>query len=139
MTEGEKRIADALRACGEVHLPDDFADRLVARLRAREDETSSAEGTPTKPVKGHLNPFARIVLLAASVTLLLGFVPIVFEARTPKGEQVAQTCDQLRSVERPSHPENKLTGWMILGFCREAFRRRVKPFLQRTRRRKDDE
>lgn len=71
MTEDEKKIAEAIRKSVDVRLPEDFADRLVQRIR---------EGK--KDVKDHGvlgKGLARVVLVAASVTLLLGFVPTVFE------------------------------------------------------------
>ena len=123
MTEDEKKIAEAIRKSVDVRLPEDFADRLVQRIR---------EGK--KDVKDHGvlgKGLARVVLVAASVTLLLGFVPGVFE-RNDAGRDV-------RIVHfgeiRPSDPDRvpsdfQLTGLALFGFCREAIRRRVKPLVQ---------
>ena len=123
MTEDEKKIAEAIRRSVDVRLPEDFADRLVQRIR---------EGK--KDVKDHGvlgKGLARVVLVAASVTLLLGFVPGVFE-RDDAGRDVRIVhFDEIR----PSNPNRvpsdfQLTGLAMFGFCREAIRRRVKPLGQ---------
>ena len=123
MTEDEKKIAEAIRRSVDVRLPEDFADRLVQRVR---------EGK--KDVKDHGvlgKGLARVVLVAASVTLLLGFVPAVFD-RSDAGRdiRVAQ-CDSIRPSDPNRMPSDfQLNGLALFGFCREAIRRRVKPLVR---------
>ena len=123
MTEDEKKIAEAIRKSVDVRLPEDFADRLVQRIREGKED-----------VKDHgvlCKGLARVVLVAASVTLLLGFVPTVFE-RDDAGRDVRIVhFDEIR----PSDPNRmlsdfQLNGLALFGFCREAIRRRVKPLVQ---------
>ena len=123
MTEDEKKIAEAIRKSVDVRLPEDFADRLVQRIR---------EGK--KDVKDHGvlgKGLARVVLVAASVTLLLGFVPGVFE-RNDAGRDVRIVhFDEIRPTDPNRMPSDfQLTGLALFGFCREAIRRRVKPLVQ---------
>ena len=123
MTEDEKKIAEAIRKSVDVRLPEDFADRLVQRIR---------EGK--KDVKDHGvlgKGLARIVLVAASVTLLLGFVPTVFE-RDDAGRDVRIVhFDEIRPSDPNRMPSDfQLNGLALFGFCREAIRRRVKPLVQ---------
>ena len=132
MTEDEKKIAEAIRKSVDVRLPEDFADRLVQRIR---------EGT--KDVKDHgvlCKGLARVVLVAASVTLLLGFVPGVFE-RDDAGRDVRIVqFDEIRPTDPNRMPsDSQLTGLALFGFCREAIRRRVKPLVQCFCKRKDEE
>lgn len=123
MTEDEKKIAEAIRKSVDVRLPEDFADRLVQRIR---------EGK--KDVKDHGvlgKGLARVVLVAASVTLLLGFVPTVFE-RDDAGRDVRIVhFDEIRPSDPNRVPSDfQLNGLALFGFCREAIRRRVKPLVQ---------
>ena len=123
MTEDEKKIAEAIRKSVDVRLPEDFADRLVQRIR---------EGK--KDVKDHGvlgKGLARIVLVAASVTLLLGSVPTVFE-RNDAGRDVRIVhFDEIRPSDPNRVPSDfQLNGLALFGFCREAIRRRVKPLVQ---------
>ena len=123
MTDDEKMIAEAIRKSVDVRLPEDFADRLVQRIR---------EGK--KDVKDHGvlgKGLARVVLVAASVTLLLGFVPGVFE-RDDAGRDVRIVhFDEIRPSDPNRMPSDfQLTGLAMFGFCREAIRRRVKPLVQ---------
>ena len=123
MTEDEKKIAEAIRRSVDVRLPEDFADRLVQRIR---------EGK--KDVKDHGvlgKGLARVVLVAASVTLLLGFVPTVFE-RDDAGRDVRIVhFDEIRPSDPNRVPSDfQLNGLALFGFCREAIRRRVKPLVQ---------
>ena len=123
MTEDEKKIAEAIRRSMDVRLPEDFADRLVRRIR---------EGK--KDVKDHGvlgKGLARVVLVAASVTLLLGFVPGVFE-RDDAGRDVRIVhFDEIRPTDPNRVPSDfQLNGLALFGFCREAIRRRVKPLVQ---------
>ena len=123
MTEDEKKIAEAIRKSVDLRLPEDFADRLVQRIR---------EGK--KDVKDHGvlgKGLARIVLVAASVTLLLGFVPTVFE-RDDAGRDVRIVhFDEIRPSDPNRMPSDfQLNGLALFGFCREAIRRRVKPLVQ---------
>ena len=123
MTEDEKKIAEAIRRSVDVRLPEDFADRLVHRIR---------EGK--KDVKDHGvlgKGLARVVLVAASVTLLLGFVPTVFE-RDDAGRDVRIVhLDEIRPSDPNRMPSDfQLNGLALFGFCREAIRRRVKPLVQ---------
>ena len=128
MTEDEKKIAEAIRRSVDVRLPEDFADRLVQRIR---------EGKKDSCDRGVLGKgLARVVLVAASVTLLLGFVPGVFE-RDDAGRDVRIVhFDEIRPTDTNRMPSDfQLTGLALFGFCREAIRRRVKSILVRSRKR----
>ena len=123
MTDDEKMIAEAIRKSVDVRLPEDFADRLVQRIR---------EGKKDAKDHGVLGKgLARVVLVAASVTLLLGFVPGVFE-RNDAGRDVRIVhLDEIRPSDPNGVPSDfQLTGLAMFGFCREAIRRRVKPLVQ---------
>ena len=123
MTEDEKKIAEAIRRSMDVRLPEDFADRLVQCIR---------EGKKDSHDRGVLGKgLARVVLVAASVTLLLGFVPTVFE-RNDAGRDVRIVhFDEIRPTDPNRVPSDfQLTGLALFGFCREAIRRRVKPLVQ---------
>ena len=123
MTEDEKKIAEAIRKSVDVRLPEDFADRLVQRIR---------EGK--KDVKDHGvlgKGLARVVLVAASVTLLLGFVPGVFERNDAGRDVRIAHFDQIRPSDPNRVPSDfQLTGLAMFGFCREVIRRRVKPLVR---------
>ena len=130
MTDDEKKIAEAIRRSVDVRLPEEFADRLVQRIREDKKGDCGVLG------KG----LARVVLVAASVTLLLGFVPTVFD-RSDEGRNacVAQ-CDSIRPTDPNRVPSDfQLNGLALFGFCREAIRRRVKPLVQCFCKRKDEE
>ena len=132
MTEDEKKIAEAIRRSVDVRLPEDFADRLVQRIR---------EGEKDLRDRGVLGKgLARVVLIAASVTLLLGFVPTVFE-RNDAGRDVRIVhFDEIRPSDPDGMPSDfQLNGLALFGFCREAIRRRVKPLVQCFCKRKDEE
>ena len=124
MTDDEKMIAEAIRrSVDEVCLPEDFADRLVQRIR---------EGKKDAKDRGVLGKgLARVVLVASSVTLLLGFVPGVFE-RDDAGRDVRIVhFDEIRPSDPNRVPSDfQLTGLALFGFCREAIRRRVKPLVR---------
>ena len=123
MTDDEKKIAEAIRRSVDVRLPEDFADRLVQRIR---------EGKKDAKDHGVLGRgLARVVLVAASVTLLLGFVPGVFE-RNDAGRDVRIVhFDEIRPSDPNEMPSDfQLNGLAMFGFCREAIRRRVKPLVQ---------
>ena len=132
MTEDEKKIAEAIRKSVDVRLPEDFADRLVQRIR----EGKKAPCDCDVLGKG----LARVVLVAASVTLLLGFVPTVFE-RDDAGRDVRIVhFDEIRPSDPNRMPSDfQLNGLALFGFCREAIRRRVKPLVQCFCKRKDEE
>ena len=132
MTEDEKKIAEAIRKSVDVRLPEDFADRLVQRIR---------EGKKDAKDRGVLGKgLARVVLVAASVTLLLGFVPTVFE-RDDAGRDVRIVhFDEIRPSDPNRMPSDfQLNGLALFGFCREAIRRRMKPLVQCFCKRKDEE
>ena len=132
MTDDEKKIAEAIRRSADVRLPEDFADRLVQRIR---------EGKKDAEDHGVLGKgLARVVLVAASVTLLLGFVPGVFE-RDDAGRDVRIVhFDEIRPSDPNRMPADfQLNGLALFGFCREAIRRRVKPLVQCFCKRKDEE
>ena len=123
MTDDEKKIAEAIRRSVDVRLQEDFADRLVQRVR---------EGEKDAKDRGVLGKgLARVVLVAASVTLLLGFVPGVFE-RDDAGRDVRIVhFDEIRPTDPNRVPSDfQLNGLALFGFCREAIRRRVKPLVQ---------
>ena len=123
MTEDEKKLAEVIRRSVDVCLPEDFADRLVQRIR---------EGKKNPRDRGVLGKgLARVVLVAASVTLLLGFVPTVFE-RNDTGRDVRIVhFDEIRPSDPNRVPSDfQLTGLALFGFCREAIRRRAKPLVR---------
>ena len=121
MTDDEKKIAEAIRKSVDVHLPEGFADRLVQRIREEK------KGGPGVLGKG----LVRVVLIAASVTLLLGFVPTVFDHSDEGREARVAQCDSIRPTDPNRMPSDfQLNGLALFGFCREAIRRRVKPLVQ---------
>ena len=123
MTDDEQKIAEAIRRSVDVRLPEDFADRLVQRI---------CEGKKDAKDRGVLGRgLARVVLVAASVTLLLGFVPGVFD-RNDAGRDVRIVhFDEIRPTDPNRVPSDfQLNGLALFGFCREAIRRRVKPLVQ---------
>ena len=121
MTDEEKRIAEAIRRSVDVRLPEDFADRLVQRIR---EDKKGDRGVLGKGL-------ARVVLVAASVTLLLGFVPTVFDHSDAGREVRVVQCDAIRPSDPNRVPSDfQLNGLALFGFCREAIRRRVKPLVQ---------
>ena len=131
MTNDEKKIAEAICRSVNVRLPEDFADRLVQRIR--EEKKGSHD-------RGVLNGFARVVLVAASVTLLLGFVPTVFERNDAGRDARIAHFDEIRPSDPNRMPSDfQLNGLALFGFCREAIRRRVKPLVQCFCKRKDEE
>ena len=123
MTEDEKKIAEAIRRSVDVRLPEDFADRLVQRIRKGKKDSRDCG------VLGR--GLARVVLVAASVTLLLGFVPGVFD-RNDAGRDVRIVhFDEIRPSDPNRIPSDfQLNGLALFGFCREAIRRRVKPLVR---------
>ena len=131
MTDDEKKIAEAIRRSADVRLPEGFADRLVLRIR---------EGKKDPRDRGVLGKgLARVVLVAASVTLLLGFVPVVFERDDAGREVRVAHCDSIRPSDPNRMPsDSQLNGLALFGFCREAIRRRVKSLLVRSRKREDE-
>ena len=130
MTDDEKKIAEAIRRSVDVRLPEEFADRLVQRIREGKKDGSGVLG------KG----LARVVLVAASVTLLLGFVPTVFDHSDAGRDARVVQCDSIRPSDPNGVPSDfQLNGLALFGFCREAIRRRVKPLVQCFCKRKDEE
>ena len=131
MTEDEEKIAEAIRRSVDVRLPEDFADRLVQRIREEKKEPRD---------RGVLGKgLARVVLVAASVTLLLGFVPTVFDHSDAGREVRVVQCDAIRPSDPNRVPSDfQLNGLALFGFCREAIRRRVKSLLVRSRKREDE-
>ena len=132
MTDDEKKIAEAIRRSVDVRLPEDFADRLVQRIH---------EGKKDPRDRGVLGKgLARIVLVAASVTLLLGFAPAVFDHSDAERNARVAHCDAIRPTDPNRMPSDfQLSGLAMFGFCREAIRRRVKPLVQFFCKRKDEE
>ena len=132
MTEDEKKIAEAIRRSVNVRLPEDFADRLVQRIR---------EGKKNAKDRGVLGRgLARVVLVAASVTLLLGFVPTVFERDDAERDVRIVHFDEIRPSDPNGIPSDfQLNGLALFGFCREVIRRRVKPLVRCFCKRKDEE
>ena len=123
MTDDEKKIAEAIRRGVDVCLPEDFADRLVQRIREGE------KGPRDHGVLG--KGLACVVLVAASVTLLLGFVPTVFERDDAGCDVRIVHFDEIRPSDPNRMPSDfQLNGLALFGFCREAIRRRVKPLVQ---------
>ena len=132
MTDDEKKIAEAIRRSVDVRLPEGFADLLVQRIR---------EGKKDAKDHGVLGKgLARVVLVAASVTLLLGFVPGVFDRPDVGRDARVVHCDAIRPVNPNRMPsDSQLTGLALFGFCREVIRCRVKPLVRCFCKRKDEE
>ena len=130
MKDEEKKVEEAFLTCANVRLPDDFADRLVTRIR--ESKESEGKNVSIRTV------FARIALVAASLTLLLGFVPNVLDQSSDRSEIVAH-CDEIRPANQTVPQDSHLTTLAFLGFRREAIRRRVRSLLVRSRKREDED
>lgn len=128
MTEDEKRIAEAVRKCVDARLPDDFADRLVKRIRESKRKT--------KPLK---TVFARMVLIAASLTLLLGFVSNAGNSSSERSSEIVAQFDEIRPADHTLPQDSQLNALALLGFCREVIRRRTKLLSELFRRREDEE
>lgn len=131
MTDDEMKIVEAFGKCADARLPDDFADRLVKRIRTGKE--SEGEKSPLNLS----SPFTRIALVAASLTLLLGFVPNVLDTSSDRPTPIVAHCDEIRPASRTLPQDGQLNTLAFLGFCREAIRRRVRMFLLRNRKRED--
>ena len=131
MTDDDTKLEDALKKCAQVHLPDDFADRLVVRIR--EGETGDEKKSSPKSV------FSRLALIAASLTLLLGFVPGAFNSSSDNRRTVVVPCAEIRSVSHTLPQDSQLNALAFLGFCREVVRHRVRSLLVRCRKREEEE
>lgn len=131
MTDEDNKIEKALRKCADVHLPDDFADRLVKRIR--ESRECEEKKTSLKSV------FTRIALIAASLTLLLGFVNGAIGYASNGQAQVVAHGDEIRAVNPMLPQDSQLNALAFLGFCREVIRRRVRYLLVRSRKREEEE
>lgn len=129
MTDEEAKVVEAFQQCANVRLPDDFADRLVKRIR--EDKAKEAQKSSFKTA------FTRIVLIAASLTLLLGFAPNVFDRPSAGRPEKVAHVDEIRSVNHALPQDSQLDALAILGLCREVVRRRVRTFLVRLRKREE--
>lgn len=127
----ETKVVEAFQRCADVRLPEDFADRLVQRVR----ESKAAEGKETS-IK---TVFARIALVAASLTMLLGFVPNVLNQPSDRHAAIVAHFDEIRPVSHTAPQDSQLTTLAFLGFCREVIRRRVRSLLVRSRKREDEE
>ena len=131
MTDEDAKIEKALKKCADAHLPDDFADRLVKRIR--ESKEREEKKTSLKSV------FTRIALVAASLTLLLGFVPGVIDRSSDGRTQTAAHCDEIRAVNPTLPQDSQLNALVFLGLCRDIIRRRVRSLLVRGRKREEEE
>lgn len=131
MTNEETKVVEAFQKCANVRLPDDFADRLVKHIR--EDKGLTEQKTSLKTV------FARIALVAASLTLLLGFVPDAFDDSSNSRTENVAHCDEIRPVNPALPQDSQLNALAFLGFCREAIRRRMRTLLTRSRKREEEE
>ena len=131
MTDEDTRIEKVLRKCADARLPEGFADRLVKRIR----ENKESEERKTSLKSG----FARIALVAASMTLLLGFVPGVLDHAPDRQARIAAHGDEIRAVNPTSPQDCQLSALAFLGFCREAIRRRMRSLLVRSRKREEEE
>lgn len=131
MTGEEARIEEVLKRCVNVHLPDDFADRLVERIQESRK--------PAEKKSSIKSAFVRIALVAASLTLLLGFVPRVLDRSPGDRTEVVAHCDEIRSTAPVSPQDNQMNALALLGFCREVIRRRVRSLLVCVRSRKREE
>ena len=121
--DDDVKTAELFKKCADRKLPDDFADRLLSRIKAEEKASGRFS-----------HRLGQIALLAASITLLCGFVPgLVRDMR----QDPAQTVMHVDGIQPARHalPESELTGWAMLGLCREVIRRRVRPLFQCFRRR----
>ena len=86
----------------ERRLPADFSDRLVAHVRARRRRARRAKA------------LAALALAVVCSLVSVGFL----KPNRPKGH--VETC--LVAVPEGGFDE-KVSGWMLLGFFRECFRR----------------
>lgn len=130
MTEEELKISEAFKKCADAKLPDDFADRLVRHIRDNKDKP---DVKPSKSI------FTRLALLAASVTLVLGFMPAVFENHAVNGSAIVVHCDEIRPASHIPLQDSHLNGLGFLGICREVLRCRIKPIFRALRRRDEEE
>lgn len=130
MTKDEKRIVEAVRKCADARLPDDFADRLVKRIRESRDQIKS---------KSFKTVFTRMALVAASLTLLLGFVPTVMDSAPEHPRRIVAQIGELRPANHTLPQDDQLNALALLGFCREVVRRRAKPLFKLFGRRRDED
>ena len=130
MTDEDTRIEKVLQKCADARLPEGFADRLVKRIR----ENKESEERKTSLKSG----FARFALVAASMTLLLGFVPGVLDHAPDGQDRIAAHGDEIRAVNPTSPQDCQLSALAFLGFCREAIRRRMRSLLVRSRKREEE-
>ena len=130
VTNEDTKIEEAFKKCADVRLPADFADRLVKRVQADRKRRRKAS------VK---SDFIRIALVAASLTLLLGFVPGVLDRSRDRRTEIAVHCDEIRAAGATLPQDSQLNALAFLGFCREVIRRRVRPLLARGRRREEEQ
>ena len=130
MTDEETKVVTVFQTCANARLPDGFADRLVKRLR--ESKESEGEKSSLKTV------FTRIALVAASLTLLFGFLPNVLDDSSSDRAEMVARVGEIRPVNPTLPHDSQLSALALLGFCREAIRRRVRSLLERRRKREDD-
>lgn len=130
MKDEEVKIAKAFAQCADVRLPDGFADRLVARLV--ELNGFETKNTSLKKV------FSRMVLVAASLTLLLGFVPVVMDRSPDRQAELVAAVDEIRPLPPQESQEGQFNALALLGFCREVIRRRVRLIFERSSRRDEE-
>lgn len=123
--EEELKIAGAFGKCADVRLPDDFADRLVERIRRNESGEAKMKNGKTVFVRG--------ILAAASLTMLLGFVPIMLERPIDTRAEAVSHRSEIRAERNPPPQDGQFSALAFLGFCREVIRRRVRPLLSRRR------
>lgn len=133
MTDDEMKIVEAFGKCADARLPDDFADRLVKRIRTGKDPEGEKSPLIPQPHPSSLH----LALVAASLTLLLGFVPNVLDTSSDRPTPIVAHCDEIRPASRTLPQDGQLNTLAFLGFCREAIRRRVRMFLLRNRKRED--
>ena len=131
MTDEDIKIEESLKRCADAHLPGDFAERLVKRIR---------EGKECEEKKAPLGSvFTRIALVAASLTLLLGFVPGILDRAPDSRTRVVAHCDEIRATDSTLPQDGQLNALAFLGFCREVIRRRVRTLFARGRKREEEE
>lgn len=131
MTHEEIKIVELFQKCADARLPNDFTERLLSRISERL--------TTNPPRVSFKRAFARFTLIAASLTLLLGFVPNVFEHSLDTRPAASTAREDVIRAAMPEPPqEGQLSALAILGFCREAIRRRVQFLLSRGRKREEE-
>lgn len=129
MTTEDLKIAEAFKKCAVARLSPASANRLVNRLLTHAKTPKKSSKKPT---------LARLALIAASLTLLMGFVPFLKSPPETSPALIA-SLDEVRPHSPALPQENQLNTLAFLGFCREIIRRRSRTLVERFKRRRDED